>query len=151
MLELLKKLFGKKEVKEYTPDPPGRTFKRVPMSKYFEGQYDQEEIENIAKAKQSKIDQIKELELEPKFLRYSKKSNSDEITSVHVVFQKELLDEKWNMIHVTEISFSVLLKDFEEFEAMAGVNLQEDFRDLTAINNDTYEGKEKRKKKREYT
>ena len=149
MIELLKKLLGKKEEKVYTPDPPGRTFKKIPMSKYFEGDYDKDDLENIAKAKQSKVNQIKELELMPMFLRYKYKSQTEEIAAAHVVFQKEVFDEKWNMVHVTEISFSVLYNDFEEFEKMAGVSLEDDFRNLTAINNDTYNGVERRKEKRE--
>ncbi|MGC9351183.1 MAG: hypothetical protein ACP5D3_04280 [Sulfurovum sp.] len=150
MIELIKKLFGKKEEKELIPDPPGRTFKRVPTSKYFEGEYAPEETEKIAKAKQNKIDQIKTLELHPKFLRFKfENRESLEAAAAYVVFQKELLDEKWNMVHVTEVSFCVKASDFQEFEKMAGVSLKNDFRDLTDINNETYKGEERRKEKRE--
>jgi hypothetical protein len=150
MIGLIKKLFGKKEEKEFIPDPPGRTFKRVPTSKYFEGEYPPEETERIADAKQYKIDQIKTLELLPKFLRYTFKDNdTQEATAAYVVFQKELFDEKWNMVHVTEVSFYVKASNFQEFEKMAGVSLQNDFRDLTQINNQTYNGDERRKEKRE--
>jgi len=92
------------------------------------------------------------------FIRYSYKNkieahtgdNSLEISSVHVVFQKEVLAEKWNMTHVTEISFIVNYADFEEFEKMSGVSLKNDFRDLTSYKNNTpYEGKERRKEKRQ--
>jgi len=111
----------------------------------------------IAEAKQRKIDQIVELELIPMFIRYSYKNkiethtkdNNFEIYSVHVVFQKEVLAEKWNMIHVTEISFIVNYDDFEEFEKMSGVSLSNDFRDLTSEDKSTpYKGKERRKEKR---
>lgn len=150
MIELIKKLFGKKEEKEFIPDPPGRTFKRVPTSKYFEGEYPPEETEKIAKAKQNKIDQIKSLELLPKFLRYKfQNRESLEATAAYVVFQKEVFDEKWNMVHVTEVSFCVKASNFQEFEKMAGVSLRNDFRDLTDINNETYKGEERRKEKRE--
>ena len=150
MIELIKKLFGKKEEQEFIPDPPGRTFKRVPTSKYFEGEYPSEETENIAKAKQNKIDQIKTLGLLPKFLRYKYQNNDIEaITAAYVVFQKEIFDEKWNMVHVTEVSFCVKAADFQEFEEMSGLSLQNDFRNLTQINNDTYNGEERRKEKRE--
>ena len=150
MIELIKKLFGKKEEQAVIPDPPGRTFKRVPTGKYFEGEYAPEEKENIAKAKQSKIDQIKALELLPKFLRYKfEHKESEEATAAYVVFQKELFDEKWNMVHVTEVSFCLKAPDFQEFEEMAGVSLKNDFRDLTDVNNETYKGKERRKEERE--
>ncbi|MDM5271573.1 hypothetical protein PGH07_05250 [Sulfurovum sp. zt1-1] len=150
MIGLIKKLFGKIEEKEFIPDPPGRTFKRVPTSKYFEGEYPPEELENIAKAKQNKIDQIKALELAPKFLRYTfKHNNNEEITAAYVVFQKEIFDEKWNMVHVTEVSFCVQSTDFEEFENMSGISLQNDFRDLSQINNKTYNGEERRREERE--
>ncbi len=111
----------------------------------------------IAEAKQRKIDQIVELELIPMFIRYSYKNkiktdnedNNLEISSAHVVFQKEVLAEKWNMVHVTEISFIVNYADFEEFEKMSGVSLNNDFRDLTPDENSTsYKGKERRKEKR---
>jgi len=58
-------------------------------------------------------------------------------------------NEKWNMTHVTEISFTLDRDDFDEFEKMSGVRLNEDFRDLTAYENeDTYKGAERRKEKR---
>jgi hypothetical protein len=91
------------------------------------------------------------------FIRYSYKNkiethtkdNNLEISSVHVVFQKEVLAEKWNMLHVTEISFIVNYADFEEFEKISGVSLNNDFRDLTSYENSTpYKGKERRKEKR---
>lgn len=150
MTKLIKKLFGRKEEKEFIPDPPGRTFKRVPTSRYFEGEYPPEETESITKAKESKIKQIKTLELLPKFIRYRFKDNENkEKSAAYVIFQKEIFDEKWNMVHVTEVSFCVKSKDFREFEEMAGVSLHHDFKDLTQINNETYEGEERRKEKRE--
>ncbi len=116
-----------------------------------------EDENSIAEAKQRKIDQIVELELIPMFIRYSYKNkiktdnedNNLEISSAHVVFQKEILAEKWNMIHVTEVSFIVNYADFEEFEKMSGVSLSNDFRDLTANEKNTqYNGNERRKEKR---
>lgn len=91
------------------------------------------------------------------FIRYSYKNkietrtedNNSEISSAHVVFQKEVLAEKWNMIHVTELSFVINYIDFEEFEKMSGVSLNNDFRDLTFEDKSTpYKGKERRKEKR---
>ena len=68
----------------------------------------------------------------------------------YVIFQKEVFAEKWNMIHVTEISFTINRSDFEEFEKMSGVSLSEDFRDLSSEGNGaTFKGKERRKEKRE--
>ena len=104
----------------------------------------------IAESKQRKIDQIAELELIPMFIRYSYENTNGKISSVHVVFQKEVLAEKWNMVHVTEISFIVNSTDFDEFEQMSGLSLNNDFRDLTSKDKSTpYRGKERRKEKRE--
>lgn len=153
MIEMLKKLFGKKKEQTDVPSPPGRTFNRVLTGRYF-GLEDVNADKNaIAKAKQEKIDQIKELELLPVFLRYSYESkNKKDIdndknhpASVDVAFQKEIFAENWNMVHVTEISFTVLYDDFEEFEQMAGVSLSDDFRDLTST---TFNGEERRKETR---
>jgi hypothetical protein len=53
------------------------------------------------------------------------------------------------MVHVTEVSFIVPKEEFEEFENMAGVTLEKDFRDLTEYDGKKlYEGKERRKKPR---
>lgn len=153
MIEMLKKLFGKKKEQTYVPDPPGRTFNRVLTGRYFGCADVNADEDTIAKAKQEKIDQIKELELVPMFIRYSyesqKKKDIDteenHPTSAHVAFQKEVFAENWNMVHVTEISFTVLYADFEEFERMAGVSLSDDFRDLTS---NTFNGKDRRKEKR---
>jgi len=93
------------------------------------------------------------------FIRYSYKNKigkqvkdndlPPEISSAHVVFQKEVLAEKWNMIHVTEISFIVNYADFDEFEEISGVSLSNDFRDLTSEDKNTpFRGKERRKEKR---
>ncbi len=157
MIEMFKNLFGRKKEKEYVPDPPGRTFKRIDTGKYF-GCEDKNTDENqILKAKQRKLDQITELGLIPMFLRYSyrntgkdKKESGPEVTSAHVVFQKEVTAEKWNMTHVTEISFTIEYSDFDEFEKMSGVSLDNDFRNLTSNNNTVpYNREERRKKKRE--
>jgi len=152
MIEMLKKLFGKKKEQTDIPTPPGRTFNRVLTGRVFGLEDVNADKEAIAKAKHEMIEQIKELELLPMFLRYSYESKNKEMdrvenhpASVHVAFQKEVFAEKWNMVHVTEISFNVLNADFEEFEQMAGVSLSDDFRNLTST---TFNGEERRKEKR---
>ncbi len=164
MLEILKRLFGKKKEKVYVPDPPGRTFNKIITSSYFGCEDINADDSRIAKAKQGKIDQISELELIPMFTRYSHRNTGTnrrvhqteendhhtEVSSVHVVFQKEVTAEKWNMTHVTEISFTVNRSNFDEFEKMSGVSLSDDFRDLTSYEKTThYNGKERRKNKRD--
>lgn len=164
MIKIFKSLFGKKKEKEYVPDPPGRTFKRIETGKCFGCEDVNADESRIAQSKQRKIDQIAELELIPMFTRYSyediNKNNSGtqaeeyhpdpKVSSVYVVFQKEVFAEKWNMTHITEISFTVNHSDFEEFEKMSGVSLSEDFRDLSSEENSTaFKGKERRKEKRE--
>jgi hypothetical protein len=105
-----------------------------------------------AKSKQDKIDKIKELDLKPMFVRYSfDRISPENIISAYVVFQKEEHVASRNMIYITEISFNVKQADFKAFESMSGVSLEQDFRDLTDINDTTYEGKERRKEKREYS
>lgn len=152
--KMIKNLFVKKKKKEYVEDPPGRTFKRIDTGRYFGCERVVTDENRIAKAKQHKIDQIKALELAPMFVRYSyKKSNTSEespkIISAQVVFQKEVLAKKWNMIHVTEVSFSVHAHEFDEFEKMAGVSLSKDFRDLSIEEKkEPYQGEERRKEKR---
>ena len=147
MIKLFKTLFGMKEEKEIIADPPGRTFKRVLTGDYFGYDKNETDIDKIAKAKESKIAQIKELELVPMFIRYT--YIQDSVSSAHVAFQKEVHNKKWNMMHVTEVSFTVMYEDFNEFEKMSGVRLSEDFRDLTVYNNDdAYKGIERRKEKR---
>jgi hypothetical protein len=156
MIKNLKKLFGKKKEQPDVPNPPGRTFNRVLTGRYFGLEDVNADKDAIATAKQEMIDQIKELELVPMYIRYaydSKKKNGfdaeeDHPTSAHVAFQKEVFAEKWNMVHVTEISFTVLSADFEEFEKMAGVSLHNDFRDLSSTTF-KFNGKERRKEKRE--
>lgn len=154
MIKSIKNIFTKKK-EEYTPDPPGRTFKRILTGRYFGCEDVTADAAKIAQAKKEKIDQIRELELLPKYIRYTYEKTKEQtqdkkIVSAHVAFQKEVLAQKWNMIHVTEISFTVNYDDFDEFEQMSGVQLTKDFRDLTP-NNDAaaYQGKERRKKKRE--
>jgi hypothetical protein len=164
MMEMLKSLFGKKKKKVYVPDPPGRTFKRIETGRYFGCEDINADENSVAKAKQRKIEQITELELVPMFIRYSYEDTSKnkqgiqagenlpdpEVSSVHVVFQKEVTAEKWNMTHVTEISFIVNRSDFKEFEKMSGVSLNNDFRDLTSYGNTAPDNeKERRKKKRD--
>lgn len=164
MIEIFKRLFGKKKEKEYVSDPPGRTFKRIETGRYFGCEDVNADESSVAKAKQRKIDQISELELIPMFTRYSYEDTSKnksgtpaeehhpdpEVSSVHVVFQKEVFAEKWNMTHVTEISFTVNRSDFEEFEKMSGISLSDDFRDLSSEGNSAaFNGKDRRKEKRE--
>jgi len=140
MIKKIKSLFGTQK-EEVVSDPPGRTFKKVLTGDYFDGA--KKDADAIARSKQDKIDQIETLELLPKFLRFTYKK--EEPISVHVAFQKEVFARKWNMIHVTEISFTVKASDIEEFEKMAGVSLKNDFKDLTEVH---YEGKERRKGQR---
>lgn len=153
MIKIFKNLFGRKKEKEYIPYPPGRTFNRILTGRYFGCENKNADEKSVAKAKQEKIDQIKELGLIPMFIKYSyvdtkrrdaKTGNNDPV-SVHVAFQKEVFAEKWNMIHVTEISFIVYHRDFDEFEKMSGVSLDKDFRNLSAT---TFKGKDRRKEKR---
>jgi len=152
--KMIKSLFAKKKKKEYVEDPPGRTFKRIDTGRYFGCERAVTDESRIAKAKQHKIDQIKTLELAPMFVRYSyKKSNTSEespkIISAHIVFQKEVLAKKWNMIHVTEVSFTVHADEFEEFEKMVSVSISKDFRDLSAKEKkEPYQGEERRKEQR---
>ena len=146
MIEMLKNLFGNKREEEYVPAPPGRTFNRVLTGRYFGCEDVNADEDSIAKAKQDKIDQIKELELLPMFLRYTYEDKENYPVSVHVSFQKEVFAEKWNMIHITEISFTVYYADFDEFEKISGVSLADDFRNLSAT---TFNGKDRRKEKRD--
>ena len=155
LIKIIKKLFSKRKKKEYTPDPPGRTFKRILTGRYFGCEDITADESKIAQAKQEKIDQICELELMPMYIKFTyettqKEDHNKKVLSAHVSFQKEVLAKKWNMVHVTEISFSVKHDDFDEFEQMSGVSLTKDFRDLTA-NSDTaaYQGEERRKNRRE--
>ena len=155
MIKMLKNIFGKKKETEYVPDPPGRTFKRVLTGRYFGCEDMTADATKIVQAKKEKIDQIRELELIPMFIRYTYENSKEQtpdkkILSAHVAFQKEVFAQKWNMIHITEVSFTVNQNDFDEFEHMSGVQLTKDFRDLTPKNDaPAYEGEERRKKKRE--
>ncbi|AKF24836.1 hypothetical protein YH65_05125 [Sulfurovum lithotrophicum] len=146
MLNFLKKIFSRKE-ETVEPEYPGRTFNRIITSKYFG--YNEEnsstDTDQIAKIKQSKIDQINEFELLPKFLYYAYSPNGTEIESAYVIFQKEAISQRGSMIHVTELAFTVRQQDFNEFEKMANVSLKNDFRDLT---DHKYNGEERRKGKR---
>lgn len=149
MIGWLKKIIGIKEEQAPAPEAPGRTFKRVLTGRCFGCENKEADTHAIKKAKEGKIAKIRELELKPMFLRYTYKEKGDPssgISSAHVAFQKEVFAQKWNMVHVTEISFEVASWEFEEFETMAGVSLEKDFRDLTE---NTYRGKERRKRKRE--
>lgn len=150
MIKTIKKIFSK-EKEEVTVDPPGRTFKRVLTGDYFSCEKENADPSFIEKSKQDKIDQINTLALEPKFVRFNyKKESSGELDiqdalSAHVVFQKEIFAQKWNMIHITEISFTIRASNFEEFEKMSTFSLKEDFKDLTEIQ---YRGEERRQAQR---
>jgi len=147
MINIFKRVLGVEEKKEVVVDPPGRTFKRILTGDYFGCEKNETDTHKIFQAKQSKINQINELELVPMFIRYT--HMQDSIVSVHVAFQKEVHAKKWNMTHVTEISFTVYSDEFDEFERMSRVYLSKDFRDLTAYQkDDTYKGEERRKEKR---
>lgn len=150
---MLKNLFGKKQEEKNIPDPPGRTFKRILTGRYFGCEDANADEITIAKAKQEKINQINELGLTPMFVRVTYKDiknnkapEENQPLSAHVTFQKEVFAEKWNMIHITEISFTVYYADFDEFEIMSGLSLTKDFRNLSSI---TFNGKDRRKEKRE--
>ena len=149
---MLKNIFSNNKVKEFIPDSPGRTFKRIDTGSYFGCEKSVIDEERIQKSKQKKIKQILELGLKPKFIRYRHKNSSEklEIKSACLVFQKEELAKKWNMIHVVEISFILNAEDFSEFEEMSGFILSKDFTDLTLNDGfSLYEGAERRKETRE--
>lgn len=148
MIKTLKSLLVKKKEKEVLPDPPGRTFKRVLTGRYFGCENKNADDGSIAEAKKDKIEQIKELELVPMFVRFTydpARPETDHPVSAYVAFQKEVFAEKWNMVHVTELSFTVLRDDFEEFEAMSGTSLANDFKNLSSV---SYYGAERRNAKR---
>jgi len=152
MLGVLKRIFGKKE-EEKEPEAPGRTFKRMLTGDYFGLRNPDADAQAIQRAKEEKIRQIKELELKPVYLRYRLQKGADDavrkedIEAAYVAFQKEEYDPKLNMVHVTEISFIVSRDEFAEFETMAGVSLEKDFRNLYD-NGEPYKGEERRKKPR---
>jgi len=148
MLEFFKKIFASKEKKTVESEPPGRTFNRIITSKYFgcEEENIDADTEHITAMKQSKIDQINKFGLKPKFLRYTYSKDSKEIESAYVVFQKETSSQRGNMIHVTELAFTVKCHNFEELEKMANISLENDFRNLTDYQ---YTGDERRKEHRE--
>jgi hypothetical protein len=151
MLELIKNLFGKKREEEYTPEPPGRVFNRMSTVDSFGIQDPDADTEMVTRSKQDTIEKIKALDLKPMFLRYSfDRSSPGKILSAHVTFQKEEFVESRNLVYITEISFNLKAVDFEAFESMSGINLEKDFRDLTEINNTTYQGAERRKEDRDY-
>lgn len=151
---MMKNLFSKKQEAEYVPNPPGRTFNRVLTGRYFGCENANADESAIATAKQEMIDQINELELVPIFVRYTYENTNKNDTheeenhpiSAHVAFQKEVFAKKWHMVHITEISFTVNYADFGEFERMAGVSLNDDFRDLSST---TFNGRDRRKEYRE--
>ncbi len=151
MIGLIRRLLGNSEQETTEEDKPGRTFKRILTTEYFGLQDPGATQEAIAEAKADKLNKVKEHDLEPKFVRYALKERDGkkEVIAAHVVFQNELYDKKWHMVHVTEVSFVVPKEEFEEFETMFGVSLQDDFRDLTEYDESKkYRGKERRRRTR---
>ena len=154
MAGILNNLLGKKTKKNKT-DAPGRTFKKIITGKYFGSEYENADKERVQELKEKKIEQIKELELQPMFTRYFYREEVEDYTtaqplSVHVVFQKEVSPENHNMVHVTELSFIVKYDEFEEFEQMAGVSLFHDFRQLSYEETpDTFVGRDRRSGERD--
>jgi hypothetical protein len=149
MISWFKKLLGKEQPPQ--EEKPGRIFKRILTGEYFGLQSPDATQEQIRQAKAEKIDTIRQLDLKPMYIRYAIKKNmktayQPAVTAAHVVFQKEVLDQKWHMVHVTEVSFIVPAEEFEEFETMAGVSMEKDFRDLTDYEGvKHYTGEERRK------
>ena len=134
---MFKRLFGRNRAIETTNKEPLRTFSRIPTGDYFGLRNENASKEEIEASKKEKIEQIKSLGLLPKCMayKYSQLDNLDEdveneIVAAQVIFQKEEFIKKENKIHTTEISFIVPKEEFEEFEAMAGVSLKEDFENL---------------------
>ena len=151
MLEIFKKLFAKPVEVEQKEDKPGRTFNKILTGKYYGLDDKNADKTLISELKAKKIDQIQELELKPKYLRYNYAKNTEEYKienaiSVQVAFQKERYSQKRQMIHVSEMSFIVKAEDFDEFEKKLDISLQNDFRHLESEN--TFDGKERRKEKR---
>ena len=153
MFEVLKRMFGKKEANKSEEEAPGRTFKRILTGDYFGLRNSDAGEDAIQKAKEEKIRQIEEFGLKPAYLRYRLRKGAGEspqkedIEAAYVAFQKEEYDPKLNMVHVTEISFIVSKDEFSEFETMAGVSLEKDFRNLYD-NGKPYDGVDRRKKPR---
>ena len=149
---LLKRIFGNKEV-NHEEEKPGRTFRRVLTGDYFGLRNPDADAEAVQRAKEEKIRQIEALDLKPVYLRYSIRKGAgdtpqkEDIEAAFVAFQKEVFDPKLNMIHVTEISFIVPRDEFAQFEEMAGVSLEKDFRNLYETGK-PYEGVDRRRKPR---
>jgi hypothetical protein len=133
--------------------PPGRTFKRILTGEYFGyKEYADKDLQSCLNEKQNKINKVIELGLNPKYIRYTYQKStggSQCIKYAYVSFQKEVLAEKWNMLHITDISFIVYANDFHEFEEMANASLEKDFQLLTSLSQN-YQGKERRRKPRNY-
>jgi chloramphenicol O-acetyltransferase len=137
MLYKLKNLFASNPT-DIQKASPGRTFKRILTSDYF-GNNKETQIKIVQK--------IQEYGLQPKYINYTYQGT--EVISAHVAFQKEVLAEKWNMLHITEISFTIYANDFEEFEEMSKVCLETDFRDVSVVSNDGYQCQERRQQMRD--
>ncbi len=150
---LLKRIFGKKENHKNEEEAPGRTFKRILTGDYFGLRNRDADAEAVQRAKKEKIRLVEELGLKPVYLRYrlgkgtGESPQKEDIEAAYVAFQKEEYDPKLHMVHVTEISFIVSKDEFAEFEEMAGVSLEKDFRNLYD-NGKPYEGIDRRKQPR---
>jgi hypothetical protein len=147
MKNIFKKLFSNETTESLPSDPPGRTFKRILTGDYFGFKKCTSDVSLQNVEKQKKIEQIKTHALQPKYINYTYQGT--EVISAHVAFQKEVLAEKWNMLHITEISFTIYANDFEEFEEMSKVCLETDFRDVSVKSSDGYQGQERRQQMRD--
>lgn len=141
MIKIFKGLFDIKR-KKYVSDIPGRIFKRIDTGMYFGFKNTNIDESIVTREKQRQIDQIAKLALLPVSIKYyykgrrgSQTEDHEVIEALHayLVFQKEVFAEKWNMIHITEISFIVNHFDFNEFEKMSGFRLSKDFNTLTPM------------------
>ncbi len=152
MLKIFKELFSRpKEEQQDELQQQGRTFNRILTSKYFGLEDNKADKTLIAELKEKKIQQIKELELKPKFARYIYENEVDDYTTekpiaIQVSFQKERYSRKRQMLHVSEMSFIVKSEDFDEFEKKLDINLVNDFKHLAPEN--TFKGIERRKEQR---
>jgi len=126
--------------------PPGRTFKRILTNEYFGLANTVTNPKLQKEAQERKITQINEHNLLPIYVTYHYEHKK--IIAAKVAFQKEEHAKKWNMIHITEISFLLYLEDFKDFEVMTKTNLKENFIDVTPEHID-YEGIERRKNVRD--
>ena len=96
MINIVKKYFTKTP-KEDSKTPPGRTFKRILTGEYFGLEKNVTDAVRQKEAQERRIEQIKEHNLKPSHL--IKYYHHTDIKEIRVAFQKEVLAEKWNMLH----------------------------------------------------